>query len=285
MTPDTPEESRATGGRHLSVGFVLLGALIVAYAVLGPLLLGEIRFATSTSGLNQIRGGDLAALCVVTPFCFAVAWLAWRAHPAAPILGLAPAMFAMYTYSQLILGNEYLYRPGNVARYFPLLLAIFIVAASLAILCWTSAETRELPRLSRALERGSGILLFVIAAFVIVGIHLVGFIDAVADHPSSSAYLETPNTFWVVKFYDLGIVVPAALAVGWGLLRRRPWAQEPAYAILGGYVLLGWSVAGMAWTMLVNNDPDAALTVALAMTALSGAGTVFAWRLYRPLFS
>ena len=88
----------------------------------------------------------------------------------------------------------------------------------------------------------------------------------------------------MVKFYDLGIVVPAALAVGVGLLRRQPWARKPAYAILGGYVLLAWSVAGMAWTMLASTDPDASVVVALVMTALAAAGTVFAYFLYRPLF-
>src|SRR5664280_2488564 len=86
------------------------------------------------------------------------------------------------------------------------------------------------------LERGSGIFLVVIAAFVVVGIHLPGLADALRDHPSGAAYLEMPMTFWVVKFYDLGIVVPAAMTVGVGLLRRRLWARKPAYAILGGYV-------------------------------------------------
>ncbi len=278
------KSSPSSETHRAAFGFLALGLLICGYAVLGPLVLGEIRFATSASGLNQIQGGDLAALCIVAPSCFAVAWLAWRNHPAATTLGLAPAMFAMYTYSQLILGNEYTYRPGNVERYFPLLLAIFILAAALAILCWTSPQCQELPPLSRRLERGSGILLITIAVLVVFGIHLAGFIDAVSDHPDATAYLETPNTFWVVKFYDMGIVVPAALAVGWGLLRRRAWAQKPAYAILGGYVLLGWSVAGMACTMLLHDDPEASLSLALALIGVAGAGSVFAWRLYRPLF-
>lgn len=283
MTPRLVEGSRKARGT--SVGFIALGVLITTYVALGPLLLGKIDFATSASGLNQIRGGDLAALCVVIPCCFVVAWLSWRSHPAAPTLGLAPAMFAMYTYSQLILGNEYLVRPGNVERYFPLLLAIFILAAALALRCWTSPETKQLPPISRRLERGSGILLLVIAVVVVVGIHLASLVGAMADPPIGAAYLSTPTTFWVVKFYDLGIVVPAALAIGWGMLRGREWAHKPAYAILGGYILLGWSVAGMAWTMLAENDPDATLALALAMTAVSVAGTAFAWNLYRPLIT
>lgn len=254
------------------------------YAVLGPLVLDVIHFRTTASGLNQVRGGDLAALVVVAPVCMAVGRLAWRGHPAAPVLALAPGMFAMYMYSQLILGNEYLHLPGNVERFFPLLLAMFVLAAAIVLRCWGLIEPEGLPVSSRRLERGSGILLVVIAAFVVVGIHLPGLVDALRDHPSGAAYLAMPTTFWVVKFYDLGIVVPAALTVGVGLLRRRQWARKPAYAILGGYVLLGWSVAGMAWSMLLSGDPDASLAQGIVMTGIAGAGAVFAYFLYRPLF-
>lgn len=254
------------------------------YVVLGPLILGVIRFRTSVSGLNQIQGGDLAALAVVAPVCLLVGLLAWRGHAAAPALALAPAMFAMYTYSQLILGNEYLQQPGNVERFFPLLLAIFLLAAAVVLRSWGLAQPERLPLPSRRLERGSGIFLIIVAAFVVIGIHLPNFIDAIRDHPTSKAYLAAPTTFWVIKFYDLGIVVPSALTVGIGLVRRKTWARKPAYAILGGYVLLGWSVAGMAWVMLINSDPDATLIQALGITGLAGAGAVFAYFLYRPLF-
>jgi hypothetical protein len=243
-----------------------------------------IHFHTSASGLNQIRGGDLAALIVVAPACLAVAWLAWSGHRAAPELALAPGMFAMYTYSQLILGNEYLHLPGNVERYFPLLLAMFILAAAIVLRCWGQVQPEALPESSRRLQRGSGILLLVITAYVVLGLHLPTLVDALRDQPSGTQYLDTPSTFWVVKFYDLAIVAPAALTVGIGLLRRQPWARKPAYAILGGYVLLGWSVAGMAWSMLMNADPDASFPLAIGMTCIAGAGAIFTYFLYRPLF-
>lgn len=271
--------------RLLGAGLFSLAGLIVVYAVLGPLILDVIHFRTSVSGLNQVRGGDLAALVVVAPVCAAVGLLAWRGHPAAPVLALAPAFFAMYTYSQLILGNEYLNLPGNVERFFPLLLAMFLVAASVAIKGWALARPEGLPESTRGLARGSGILLVVIAALVVFGLHLPSLVDALGGHPRGAAYLETPMLFWVVKFYDLGIVAPAALAVGIGLLRRQAWAFKPAYAILGGYVLLGWSVAGMGWSMLSSGDPQTSIAVVIAVTALASAGAVFAYFLYRPLFA
>lgn len=283
-TPRSALPARRRADRWLAAGLFSLGALVFLYVVLGPLVLGVIRFRTSTSGLDQIRGGDLAALLVVLPVCLAVGRLAWRGHPAAPVLALAPALFAMYTYSQLILGNEYLRRPGNVERFFPLLLAVFLVATAIALRSWAGTRATVLPTSSRSLERGSGVLLLVMATFVTVGLHLPTLTDALRDQPSGAAYLDTPNLFWLVKFYDLGLVVPAAIVVGIGLLRRRSWARRPAYAILGGYVLVGCSVAGMAWSMVFAGDPDASVGFALAVTGLAMAGAIFASFLYRPLF-
>lgn len=270
--------------RALAAGLACLGGLVIVYAILGPLVLDVIHFRTAASGLNQIRGGDLAALIIVAPTCFAIAWLAWRGHPAAPVMAMAPGMFAMYTYSQLILANEYLRLPGNIERFFPLLLAMFLVAAAVTLRCWGLVRPEALPPSTRRLQRGSGILLVVIAAFVALGLHLPTLVDALRDRPSGADYLAMPTAFWVVKFYDLGIVVPAALTVGIGLLRHQPWARKPAYAILGGYVLLGWSVAGMAWSMLLGGDSDASVAMVAGFTGISAAGTVFGYFLYRPLF-
>ena len=143
---------------------------MVLHGLLGPFVLDVIHFRTSASGLNQIRGGDLAALIVVAPTCFAVAGLARRGHPSAPMLALAPAMFAMYTYSQLILANEYLYRPGNVERFFPPLLAMFLSGAAVVLRCWGQLRPQELPSSTLRLQRGSGIPLVVMAAFVVLAL-------------------------------------------------------------------------------------------------------------------
>ena len=161
---------------------------------------------------------------------------------------------------------------------------MFIVAAVVVLRSWGLARPEALPSSTRRLQRGSGILLVAMAVFVVFGIHLRALVDAMGDQPTGAEYLALPMTFWVVKFYDLGIVAPAALAVGIGLLRRQPWARKPAYGILGGYVLLGWSVAGMGWSMLLDADPDASVGVVLGSTGLAAAGTVFAYFLYRPLF-
>ena len=235
--------------RLLGAGLFALGALVIVYAVLGPLVLDVIHFRTTASGLNQIRGGDLAALVVVVPVCMAVGWLAWQGHPAAPVLALAPAIFAMYMYSQLILGNEFLQLPGNVERFFGLLLAMFLLATVVAVRCWGLARPEELPPSTRRLERGSGILLVVIAAFVVFGMHLPTLVDALRPDDPENRSVGAPHA-------------------SRPLLWRWPTVPECvplAQALLGG-------------------DPNASLAQAIGMTGLASAGAVFAYFLYRPLF-
>jgi hypothetical protein len=83
---------------------------------------------------------------------------------------------------------------------------------------------------------------------------------------------------------DLGLIAPASLLMGIGLLRRRTWARAPAAAVLGGYALLGWSVAAMGWSMVIGGAVDASVGLAVGSTAVAAAVTGYAVALYRPLF-
>ena len=274
-----------TGTRLLGAGLLVLGAAVGAVAVLGPLVLDVLRYRISATSLNQIIGGDAAALAVVVPVTVAAGVLAVRGHPAAAVLALAPSIFVVYTYTQLILGNEYLRLPGNVERFFPLLLGVFVLAGTIALRAWNSLPAERLPATSAAVDRTAGALLLVIAAFVVLGLHLPNYLDAMRDQPSTVQYLSSPTAFWLVKFMDLGIVVPAAVAVGVGTLRHRPWARKPVYALLGAYTLIGASVAGMAITMAAHHDPDASAVTAAGTTLvavlLAGVTAYVYWPLFR----
>jgi hypothetical protein len=272
-----------TQNRLLGAGLVALGTAVATVAVLGPLVLDVLRYRISATSLNQIIGGDAAALAVVVPVTVAVGVLTIRGHPAAPVLALAPSIFVVYTYTQLIIGNEYLRLPGNVERFFPLLLAVFIVAGAVALRAWNSVP-EPLPPTSAGVDRTAGVLLLVIAAFVLLGLHVPNYLDAMRDHPGTVQYLSSPTAFWLVKFMDLGIVVPAAITVGIGTLRHRRWARKPVYALLGAYTLIGASVAGMAITMVVRRDPDASTATAIGSVLLTALLTGLTYAVYRPLF-
>lgn len=271
--------------RTTAVLMVVLAAGVATAALLGPLVGDVLRYRTSDTTANQIAGGDLAALAVVVPAALVAAALLWRDHRAGPVVALAPALWSVYMYAQLIVGQEHLDLAGNADRFFPLLLGLFVVGEAAAVRAWTSIDTRHLPMVPAGLERTAGIVLLVIAAFLVFGLHLPGLVDALSDSPEAVEYTSSPTAFWIVKLMDLGIIVPGAVAAGIALLRHARWATKVAYALLGGYTLLSAAVTGMAVVMAVNGDPDASLV----NVAVFGAFTVgLGWltvRLVAPLFT
>jgi hypothetical protein len=268
---------------RLAVATLLLALGLVANALLGPFVLGEIDYRVSDNMLNQVVGGDAAMLLIAAPVAVFATILLWRGHRAGPVTALAPAVFALYTMPQLIVGNEYLELSGNNERFFALQLAIFILAGVVLVASWRLAADAR-PTVSRRLAHIAGWVLIGIAAFLLFGLHLPGLLDAWSNTPTSEEYLQTPTPFWLVKMMDLGIVVPIATATGIGLLRARAWADRLTFAMIGGYAVLAASVTGMAITMQVNSDPDASLANVFVFAAFSLAFVALAVALYWPLF-
>ncbi|MEJ3748929.1 hypothetical protein WEI85_37365 [Actinomycetes bacterium KLBMP 9797] len=269
-------------GKWFGAGLIGLGGLVAANALLGPLVTEVIRYRTSDTTLNQVIGADAAALAVVAPLCVLVGVLALRGHPAAPALALGPAGFALYMFPQVIVGQEYLRLPGNNERFFPLHLAAFVLAGALFVVAWRAVDTRELPPSPAGVDKLAAGVLGLIAAFLVLGLHLPSAVDALRDDPTRVEYRSSPTPFWLVKLMDLGIVVPVAIAAAADLWRGAAWVRKPAYAVLGAYTLVGTSVAGMAITMSVNDDPDASLANVVAFTAFALALAALAVRLYWP---
>jgi hypothetical protein len=120
------------------------------------------------------------------------------------------------------------------------------------------------------------------AVFLTFGLHVPGLIDIWADQPGTE-YLADPAVFWLVKFMDLGIVVPALVLAGIGILRGRHWASKVKYAAVGWAALLGASVAGMAIGMQAGADPAATLANTIAFSGFAAVAIVMAVVVYLPL--
>jgi hypothetical protein len=212
------------------------------------------------------------------------ALVAARGHPAAPLLAGGVGVFALYTYAQVVIGQEYLRLPGNVEGFFPLLLAIFIVAEAVVVLAWRSVPA-ALPPPSHRVERAVAFALLLVAMFLVVGQHLRPMIIAWQNPTALTEYSSSPTPFWMVKLMDLGIIVPAALTIGIGLWRHAHWARRAAYVLLTGYTCLAVSVTAMAALMNVRNDPDASPTLATGFGVFALVFVVLSALLYRPLFT
>jgi hypothetical protein len=270
--------------RSLGWGLIALGVGMMVNSILGPLLLEVIRYRFSESLVNQAIGLDAVSLAVIGPLAVAAGVLALRAHPAAPVLALGPAFFATYMLVQYIVGPEYLLYDGNNERFFPFHLALFILGAALGILAWRATREALLPRASRRTAVWVGWVFIVSALFLVFGLHLAGLADAMSGSPKKAAYLDSPTSFWVVKFMDLGIVVPAALGTAVGVLRQANWARKAMYAALGWLSLMAAAVTAMAVTMEAKGDPDASLALTVGFGAITVALAWLTVRLNMPLF-
>jgi hypothetical protein len=127
-----------------------LAALAVGIAtasVLGPLVLGVMEYRTSATMENQFLGSDAAALFVIAPLALAASVWAARGHRVVAPLAAGIGVYAVYTDFQNIVGQEYLRLPGNAERFFPLLLAVFVLAQVAVVL--SVAQLSWLPRLPR----------------------------------------------------------------------------------------------------------------------------------------
>ncbi|NES16437.1 MULTISPECIES: hypothetical protein [Micromonospora] len=281
-----PEAGRPPAHDHprlLATVLAATAAAIAATSLLGPLALDLMRYRTSDTTLNQLLGSDTAALLAVAPLALAAAVLALRRHPAAPLLATGIGGYALYTYAQVIVGQEYLRLPGNVERFFPLLLGVFLLAEALLVLGWRALPA-QLPAPSPRLERAAAVALLAVAVFLLFGLHLRSMLTAWQDPAQLTEYVSSPTPFWLVKLMDLGVVVPAAVATGLGLLRHAGWARRATYVLLTGYSCLALSVAAMAAVMLVNGDPDASAGLAAGFGLFALVFVTLTAALYRPLF-
>jgi hypothetical protein len=97
-------------------------------------------------------------------------------------------------------------------------------------------------------------------------------------------YLAGPTFSWAIAMLDLGVFLPATITAGVGLVRGTTWSHKALYTVVGWFGLVGVSVAAMAITMYVNDDPNASASNAVFMTALGLAFAALAVWVYRPLF-
>ena len=274
--------------RWLPAALGALAACLVLIAVLGPLVTGAVQYRYTASMVNQAVGLDAFVLAVVAPLAVVAAALAARRHPAAPLLALAPAGFALYMLPQYVIGPEYLTLDGNGERAFLLFLGTFVLSGALLLGSWSVARAPVWPD---RLWRRRAWLLLALAVFVLGGLYLGnGFLHAVWDFPAfiaeraaTSEYDEHPTAYWLVAFLDLGVVVPLTVATAVGLLRRRDWAARAFYAVLGWYAAVPGSVAAMALVMLGRDDPAASPGRAVLFTVAAVLFLVLAGRVFVPL--
>lgn len=273
--------------RRLVWPLVLLGLGAFAVPLLGPLGFGVLRYHVSGGAVAQIRGGDVAGLLLVAPVSLLAAWLVAQRHPAAAPLAAAPASYAVYLYSQLAIPGDVRRYSGNSERFFALFWSLIVLGTVVLVLAAariaSAAVTGDGPTYPTRLLRIIGWYLLAVAAFLVVGLHLPGLLDALRDRPASAEYLADPVVFWVVKLMDLAFVVPLLVAVGVGAVRGRRWVRHVVAPLTGWCALLSCSVAGMGVALLVTGAAGASPVLAAGFVVLALAAVALAAATYRSL--
>jgi hypothetical protein len=275
---------RETTGRWLGWGLFALGAGIALNSLLGPLALDVIEYRFSETLINQGIGLDAVALFATAPLAVVAGLLVLRGHRAGPVLAFVPATFAAYMAPQYVVGPEYLDLPGNNERFFPFHVAIFVLAVAVLLIAWRGVDRPALRPATRASDGRRSLVLFGVAAFILLGRWLPGIVDVVGGNPRSVDYLENPTSYLLIGILDLGLVVPAAITGGIALRRGAEWSRTAAYAVIGWFALVPASVAAMAITMQVNDDPNAESAAVAIFTVAAAVFTLGAALLYRPMF-
>jgi hypothetical protein len=280
----SPAVATATlADRWLALGLFGLAAGLASVSLLGPFLTEAIHYHVSTTLLNQTIGLDAVSLVVVAPLAVVIGILALHGRPAAPVLALAPATYTAYMFLQYVVGPEYLSRPGNSERFFPLFVVLFALGSAVAVRAWSRIELARLPALSERRLRLVGGVLLPLGALVAFSRYVPALADAMSVSPSDGGYLAGPTFFWTIAMLDLGLALPAVVVACVGLLRGAAWGVKATYGVVGWLALVGTAVAGMGIAMYANDDPNASLGATVAMTLLALGFVALAVFVFRPL--
>jgi hypothetical protein len=246
---------------------------------LGPLVLDVIDYPLSISLHNQLIGLDAFSLVLVAPLCAAAGVLVLRGQPAGAVIALGPATYTAYMFAQYLIGPGYRSYPAVLVFH----LSLFILGGTVAVRAWSGIAADELPPMGQRARRVWSWVLFGLAAFVVARYlpALVGSVDGAA---LTDEFRAEPAFFWTIFVMDLGVIVPCAVAAGVSLRQGAPGAIKATYALLGWFALVPPSVAAMAVTMLINEDPNQSAPASILFVLVAVACGVLAVRVYRPLF-
>lgn len=269
-----------TGSKHawLGIALIALGAGLIANSLLGPFVADAIQYPLSESVLNQAIGLEAVSLFLVAPLCITAGVLTIRGHAAAPLVAFGPAAYTAYMFLQYVIGPEYGYYPGVL----PLHLVLFILGGGIAVAALGAVDRERLPRIARRSERWYGVLLLVLAAFI-VSRYLPALFAALRGEPLTDEFRDDVSMYWSIFLLDLGIVVPATIAAAIALIRGAGWGRKALYAVFGWFALVPPSVAAMSIVMVVNDDPNASAGQATFLTIAAVLFAALAIRVYQPV--
>lgn len=259
---------------------ILCGVVLALVAVLGPLVLGDIHYRTSQSGVWQTEGADLVNLVLMTPLLLLGGALHLMRREVSKYFLILTPVTLMYTGLTLGIGQEWgnpAYT-GNAENYSPLFLILVMGGLLLLVASLSMFSEKDAPEFKpRSLKIYSGVMILFLLAFAAMWLSEFSQVISTGD-TSGGMYTSTPTAWWTIRYFDLSVTIPLGF-IGLFLLVTKP---KRAYSLVllffGFFVTLGSAVLSMAVMMTLKDDPEAqpgALPLFLMLAALSYVGLLY----------
>lgn len=250
---------------------VVAGLLLAVATLIGPLVTGRVRFHMSADALVQYVGGELvtSSLAVLFLVC-APLWWSGRGWAAALTAGASG--YVIYTFCTVVMGQEYGKYPGNAEAAF--LLYAAITASATLLLFFSVRALWDLPTMASAPRRATlAVTIAVGALFALVWLaQLAGFYRA----GPTPEYTSATALFWVIKYLDLGVVIPLLILTGLAQRNPGPASDVAAITALGFMTWLLTAVLVMAAAM-VRQQAAGASWVLVLVAAVVLVPTALVW--------
>jgi hypothetical protein len=258
------ESNEGTGSEQLLPWYVngtvalICGIVLIVIAVLGPLMLGEIHYRTSQSGMWQNEGNDIVNLVLIAPLLLLGGALELARKDCSKYFLILTPITLMYTGISVGVGQEWSNPAitGNIEHYAWLFLilvigGLFLMVGSLSK--FTPADAPDFrPRTFRVYVGLLSLFLFI---FAMMWIMEIAQVMSIGDTVTGS-YSAAPTSFWMIRFLDLGISIPVGYMAILLMLSQPKKAYPVVLLFFGFFITMGTAVNAMALVEVLHNDPS-----------------------------
>lgn len=255
---------------------LLIGVGIFVAAVLGPLGLGLVHFHMSRNAIVQYQGGDVVMIAIGVGL-LGCCWMWWQQAARVHAITLGLSLFVIYTFVTVVLPQDYIrYPEGNVKTFMLLYFAITAGATMLSALSINSLMGRDL-LVSPHWIRGTQWVMGVQAgSFLLMWLSQV-IRAASRELPSDAA--DMPLLFWLIRYLDLGFVIPLTFLAVTMLRSQQPLAPILVLAVVGFTTCMLIAIAAMSFNQwrLDQAGGSMVLTVAMLILAIPSAAVWWHW--------
>ncbi|MBD3159350.1 MAG: hypothetical protein GF309_11220 [Candidatus Lokiarchaeota archaeon] len=264
----------------ISLVAIACAIVFIVIAAIGPLGLGIMEHRSSQSVIWQLMGQDLADLILITPILLIGGLAHLLRKEWAKYFLILPPVTLIYTGLTYGIGQEW-NNPaysGNIEHYFGLLIFLVIGGLILGMSSLSMFEPDDAPTFNpRNLKIYAAVMSVLLLLFAMMWLGEV-FQVLNTGGTESGTYENTPNVFWVIRYFDLGLTIPLGFISLYLLLTRPRTAYPVILLFFGFFVTLGTAVNAMGWVMFLNGDPELqipALVIFGILGALSYVGLLY----------